>query len=241
MQEWLEMVRDLLPGTLPAVEYLERTAAAARSAGFHPSETLPLVASCRDELMSQFVADVDGVWGPPFLIGSLGGLVLTGVSGIGAAVGHAPDRGLRHFVAYVMAHVGIDSDGTPGRVRRPGQAHPSTACGALTAFLAEVRSGGLRLEYDRLDPEMSLLRTRLAPALLSSGVPDLLGLTALARDVALADLTEIGGMTGPGRGTVSVFTGIVVHGPDGADYVAPSLSEVRFPRHEDHGPTPLRW
>jgi len=43
---------------------------------------------------------------------------------------------------------------------------------------------------------MSLLRTRLAPGVLRGGVPDLLDLTAIAREVALADITEIGGDDG---------------------------------------------
>lgn len=77
---------------------------------------------------------------------------------------------------------------------------------------------------------MSLLRTRLAPGVLRGGVPDLLLLTAMARDVALADITEIGGMTGSGRGAVALFTGIVVHGPEGDDLVAPEVSELRWPK-----------
>jgi len=73
---------------------------------------------------------------------------------------------------------------------------PSAACGALVGFPHELESGELRLEYDRRDPEMSLLRTRLAPGVLRGGVPDLLDLTAIAREVALADITEIGGDDG---------------------------------------------
>ena len=88
---------------------------------------------------------------------------------------------------------------------------------------------------------MSLLRTRLAPKLLRGGVPDLVRLTALARDVALADITEIGGMTGPGRGSVAVFTGIVVHGPFGQDFVAPHLAELRWPREAGRAADPLDW
>ena len=109
---------------------------------------------------------VDRARGPHFAIGSLGGLVPAGTSGIAAAVGHAPDQGL---------------------------------------------------------------------------VPDLQALTAMARDVALADITEIGGMTGGGRGAVALFTGIVVHGPRGEDFVAPALSEMRWPTASSRPAERLVW
>ena len=228
-------------GPSPAQEYVDRTSAAAGLLGFHQGDCLPLVAACRDEFMVPFTEMVDRAWGPHFAIGSLGGLVLAGTSGIAAAVGHAPDQGLRRFVLYCVTHVGIDRDGTIGSVRRPGQLRPSAACGALVGFLGELRSGELRLEYDRRDPEMSLLRTRLAPGVLRGGVPDLLALTAMARDVALADITEIGGMTGGGRGAVALFTGIVVHGPGGEDFVAPALSEMRWPKETSRPAERLVW
>jgi hypothetical protein len=230
-----------MPGILPAEEYVSRTTSAARAAGFLIGETLPLVATCRDELMIGFTQMVDRTWGPHFAIGALGGLVLAGVSGIAAAVGHAPNRGPRHFVLYCMPHIGIDENGVVGVVRRPGQRAESAACGALAMFLRELQAGQLRLEYDRTDPEMSLLRTRLAPGILGRGVPDLLTLTAMARDVALADITEIGGMTGDGRGAVSVFTGIVVHGPSGHEFVAPHHAELRWSRDSGMPWEPLLW
>ena len=238
---WLEVADRLLPGILPADEYLTRTAAAARGAGFSSGDTLALVATCRDELTVGFTEMVDRAWGPHFAVGALGGMVLAGQSGIAAAVGHAPDRERRRFVLFVMPHLGIGMDGAVGVVHRPGQTEPSPACGALSMFLQEVSSGELRLEYDRLDPEMSLLRTRLAPAVLRDGVPDLPGLTALARDIAVADLMEIGGMTGSGRGSVIVFSGIVVHGPYGQEFVAPHLAEIHGPSEVGLPPVPLDW
>jgi hypothetical protein len=199
------------------------------------------VATCRDELLVGFTEMIDRSWGPHFPVGALGGMVLAGRSGIAAAVGHAPDQRRRRFVLFVMPHLGIGLDGTIGVVHRPGQAEPSPACGPLSMFLQEVRSGELRLEYDRLDPEMSLLRTRLAPAVLRDGIPDLPGLTALARDVAVADLMEVGGMTGSGRGSVAVFSGIVVHGPYGQEFVAPHAAEIHGPSESGEPAVPLEW
>ncbi len=238
---WLAAADRLLPGILPADEYVTRTAAAARAAGFPSGDTLPVIATCRDELLVGFTEMVDRAWGPHYAVGSLGGMVLAGRSGLAAAVGHAPDQARRRFVLFVMPHLGIAIDGTVGVVHRPGQTETSPACGPLVGFLQEIRSGDLRLEYDRLDPEMSLLRTRLAPTILRDGVPDLAGLTALARDTALADLMEIGGMTGSGRGSVAVFSGIVVHGPYGQEFIAPHRAEVHGSMHPGQLPVPLTW
>lgn len=238
--EWMAAADRLLPGILPADEYVARTAAAARAAGFASGDTLPVVATCRDELLVGFTELVDRAWGPHFPVGSLGGLVFAGVSGLGAAVGHAPTRGRRRVVLFAMPHVGIAGDGTVGMVRRPGQRADSPACGPLVTFLREVRSGDLRLEYDRLDPEMSLLRTRLAPAMLGSGAPDLLTLTATARDAAVSDIGEISDLTG-GEGAAVVLSGIIVHGPFGREFVAPHCAEVRFAAASEGPAQPLQW
>ncbi|MGS0688089.1 hypothetical protein ACVBEQ_23515 [Nakamurella sp. GG22] len=238
--DWLAEADRLLPGILPAEEFVARTAAAARTAGFASGDTLPLVATCRDELLVGFTELVDRAWGPHFPIGSLGGLVFAGVSGLGAAVGHAPNRGRRRVVLFAMPHVGIAGDGTVGMVRRPGQRAGSPACGPLVTFLREVRYGSLRLEYDRLDPEMSLLRTRLAPAMLGGHPPDLLTLTAVARDAAISDIGEINDLTG-GDGAAVVLSGIVVHGPFGQEFVAPHLAEIRFAPGADEPVQPLNW
>ena len=111
----------------------------------------------------------------------------------------------------------------------------------MIALLREVSSGDLRPGYDRTDPEMSLLRQRLAPEVQGGGLPDLLGVTAMARDAALADVMEIAGMTGAGLGTIAVFTGIVVHGPFGQEFVAPDRSELRWPQEPGRPPEPLPW
>jgi hypothetical protein len=131
MDDWLDKVRHALPGTIPAQEYVARTTVAAGLLGFHCGDTLPLVAAWRDEFMVPSTELVDHAWGPHFAIGSLGGLVLAGTSGIAAAVGHAPDQGLRRFVLYCVTRIGIDHDGTIGCVRRPWQLRPAAACGAL--------------------------------------------------------------------------------------------------------------
>ena len=45
---------------------------------------------------------------------------------------------------FALPHVGIQEDGTLGKVRRPGQDAASAACGALVASLGELQTSGLK-------------------------------------------------------------------------------------------------
>ena len=51
---------------------------------------------CRDELMSGFDEAVSEVWGRPFGVGALAGLVFLGRTGLQAALSHVPGEDGRH-------------------------------------------------------------------------------------------------------------------------------------------------
>ena len=44
---------------------------------------------------------------------------------------------------FSFPHIGVDTDGTVGKVKRPGREGNSAACGALVAALGELQGGGL--------------------------------------------------------------------------------------------------
>ena len=44
---------------------------------------------------------------------------------------------------FSFPHIGVDIDGTVGKVKRPGREGNSAACGALVAALGELQGGGL--------------------------------------------------------------------------------------------------
>ena len=87
--------------------------------GFRPSNCLPVVAVCRDELMADFGRAVTDVWGQPFEAGSLAGLVFLGRTGVQAALGHVPGEDGRHrFPCLCFPH--------SGSMRTARRARPAT-------------------------------------------------------------------------------------------------------------------
>jgi hypothetical protein len=196
--------------------------------GFRPSNTLAVVDVCRDELMADFDDAVSVVWGKPFDIGALAGMVFLGKTGLQAALSHVPGEDGRHrFVVFCFPHIGFDDEGTVGRVLRRGMSRASTACGALAAFRSELATGDRAFSLDTDDVEQSLLRMRLAPLVPGTEVPSLLGLTELARATAVADVRHFVDLA---RGSepvdVAYISGIVVHLPEGVDRVVSVAAEV---------------
>ena len=197
--------------------------------GFRPSNCLPLLGVCRDELMVGFADAVEATWGRAFSIGSLAGLVFLGRTGLSAALSHVPGEDGRHrFVAFCFPHVGIDEDGTIGRVQRRGMSRASTACGALAGYRAELLAGVRHPHLDGDDVEQSLLRMRLGP-LLPDRVPGLVALTDLARDCAVQDCRRFIDLARAHEPVdVAYISGLVVHLPDGTDHVAHVQAQVEI-------------
>lgn len=226
-----EHVRAGFPGAMRATEFVDRLGASCAELGFVASSSLLVVGACRDELCFPFVARLEDVWGPAFHIGSLGGLLMIGRTGIGAAFGHAPDApgAPQRYVIVAGPHIGMDEVGEFGFLLREHQFVDSRTCGALMAFRDEVRSGCLDLGYDPDDPEMSLLRQRLVPALPATGiVPSPVELTQLAAgliDDDLSRLIEWRASSFPDHHEVraAVVTGVLVH-TTGGDWFAPHRS-----------------
>lgn len=226
-------VTDHFPGALPLEDFAVRLRTVLEPHGFAPGRALLMVGVCRDELCFPLLERLQDDWGSAFQLGSLGGLLLLGRTGLAAAQNHAPeDAGPRRYVVVALAHVGVDDDGEVGRVRRLGQAAPSATCGALMAFHGELSEGRLDVELDPGDLEQSLLRQRLLRALRYGEVPDPLALTLVARDAIMDDLQAVAGtLDDRGPADVAAVGGVLVHAPDG-DWVAPHRASLR------HGVSP---
>jgi Limiting CO2-inducible proteins B/C beta carbonyic anhydrases len=222
---------EAFPGAIGAEEYVKRTVEALAPHGLDAERTLALAALCRDELTVELTRRISETWGYPFRLGSLAAMLLTGKSGLAAALAHAPKiEGRQRVVVYAMPHVGIREDGTLGSVNRPGQegqAGATTACGALVRFRTELADGDLRVDLDQYDVEMSLTRQRLVRELRYGVVPDIVELTTIARDVILDDLLHIGELVpGWAEADVAVFSGIQIHTGAG-DHIQPGRSFLR--------------
>lgn len=213
---WTEIdaARDV-PGFLQWSHYV------VDQVGFTATNSLPVVAVCRDELMHAFSHAIARAWGEPFDAGALGGLAFLGRTGMHAALGHTPHTdGRLRIVVFAFTHIGADTDGRLGRVQRPGMPEPSNACGALIAFQRDWADGRRPLDFDPEDPEQSMLRQRLAPLIRTVGEPSLADLTELARQSTVTDLSLFMDLA---RSTTPVdtlwFSGIVVHLADDTDRV----------------------
>lgn len=90
---------------------------------------------CSDEINTS--ADFQKVLSRSFIMGGLGGLPYSGFTGMMAFANHVPDQG-DAFVFY-GPHIGITDEGELGKMRRPGQMHYSTSCGALMLALERMQ------------------------------------------------------------------------------------------------------
>lgn len=211
-------IRDEFPGAVPASEFIATWHDRCVSAGFDADTALLAVGTCRDEVCFPFVAQLEALWGPAFQLGSLGGLLTIGRTGIGAVASHAPlepGEPVR-YVVVASTHIGVDSAGTFGYLRREHQEVSSRTCGALMAFRDELLTSRLRLGYDPIDPEMSLLRQRVLTALVYGDIPEPVELTQVVARVIDEDLRELLGWIQdaavPEREVqTAVVTGVLIH------------------------------
>jgi hypothetical protein len=229
-------VRATFPDALEAAQFVSRLGAAARGCGFRPGQTLLITGSCRDELCFPFGDALQSTWGSSFHMGSLGGLLFLGRTGLSAAAAHAPrDAARRRYLVVALTHVGLGDDGRLGRVRRPHQELPSSACGALVALHDEIVSGAELAELDPDDLEQGLLRQRLAHLWPWGADLSVLDVTLAARDAIRDDLMRLrGALDIDGPSDLVVVTGVLVHaGPD--DWVGGHAVTRLHPdgRHDD--------
>jgi hypothetical protein len=211
-------IRDEFPGAMPAGDFVAAWRERCLAAGFEAGAALLAVGTCRDEVCFPFVAQLEAVWGPAFQLGSLGGLLTIGRTGIGAVAGHAPvaPGEPRRYVMVACTHIGVDASGSFGYLRRAHQEVSSRTCGALMSFRDELLASRLRLGYDPVDPEMSLLRQRMLTALVYGEIPEPVELAQVAAGVIARDLGEllawIGGVPdGQGEIQAAVVTGVLIH------------------------------
>jgi hypothetical protein len=214
------------PQALPLPVAIAEQTAWLHVQGFDPESALAITASCRDELVGELRAVVRRHWHKSFDFSSLSGLPLAGVTGMQAALGHAPQAGGRfELVVFAMPHVGILANGTAGLAVRRGRPEPSSACGSLAAAQSWARDVmrnpvSLAEPIDEFDAEQALVRIRLLrriPELADIPMLPLVDRTcAIIRD-DLWTLTDT--VTDPAAVDVALVTGVLVHGPDGSDYV----------------------
>lgn len=218
-----EVVDRCFPGSMPQDELVQRSYAALGGLGFDADNTIACAGVCRDEICRPLVGLVREAWGEAFNFSSLGGMLTLGAAGFRAAHHHAPLVGGRErYAHFAMAHIAIGAEGQLGRCFRAGRPEPSSACGALVGFHAELSSGRVNLELDPDDVEFSILKQRLVRRLDWGASPDLVELTREAHAQILDDLERMIGLTvDEDTADWAVLTGVQIHAPDGGTLLWP--------------------
>lgn len=213
------------PGALTGYEFVAHTHRLLCEQGFGSHNTIACVGTCRDELCVPLRRAMQDVWGEAFNFSSLAGMLLLGKAGFGAAHAHAPVDGDRERYLYLaMPHIGIGRDGTIGIARRIGREGDSLMCGALSVIAGELQNGPLDPTEDPDNPELSLLRRKLA-AHLGDERPAILELTRAMQKLIERDLQHMIELTvDTGMADYAVLTGIQIHGPHFSTYVHPGLA-----------------
>jgi len=141
-----KICQDKFPAGMTGPDVEQVLYSELRSRGWTVQNTLLAHATCPDEVNYDSDADLVNVlakrWGKRFTLGGLAGMAFAGKTGWAAFSAHTPEKGGRILVLY-GPHVGVGNDGTVGKVRREGQSHDSTCCGAAVAAFnaATVPSG----------------------------------------------------------------------------------------------------
>jgi hypothetical protein len=211
------------PGAVSEEQFVDATFEALLPRGFNAENTIACVGVCRDELCQPITTLARERWGEAFNFSALAGMLLLGRTGFEAAQAHgAMEDGRQRYVYIVMPHVGLGESGTVGECKRTGLPGIAHACGALCKLQAEFESGRLEFDLDPDDPELSLIRRRLAERLQWGQVPTLLELTELAEQVIVDDLERMIDLTvDRERADYAVLSGIQINGSDQQNYVRP--------------------
>lgn len=163
-------VRSYYPRAMPAPAFRRNTVDwLQRELAVDMDHILLAISTCSDEIV--FVTDVTGNAETyratrrlpgVFELGGLAGLPFAGKTGMAAFAQHVPDHGAACIV--YAPHIGLSHAGELGKVQRPGQHAPSTACGALGVAIAHLQaSPGYEPALDEDDAQVALLERRLLP------------------------------------------------------------------------------
>lgn len=157
------LIKGVFPTALPGDEVIDKYLhAIQKDHQIDLSKTLFATSICSDD--ANFSADFSRVLSRPFVMGGLGGLPYTGITGMVAYAHHIPDNGSA-FIFY-GPHVGFNSQGEIGRMRRPGQSHDTNSCGALMLALDRLITEDHEEVYVPLSSELDFQQTMLERSLM---------------------------------------------------------------------------
>jgi hypothetical protein len=124
------------------------------------SKMLMATSVCSDDINVPSTTFFNVLFGP-FIMGGLGGLPYSGVTGMTAFAHHIPDGGSA-FIFY-GPHIGITHDGELGKMYRPRQEETGNSCGALMLALNRFEDADYRPVLNEDDYQQMKLEESLLP------------------------------------------------------------------------------
>lgn len=197
--------------------------------GFTGANTLLATSLCCDELARRLEDDFVKIFGDNFNLGGLAGFPFAGNTGFGAMAAHIPDDG--YCLIVYGPHVGIDKDGTIGKVERNGIKLVDNCCGSAIAasnYLKGITDGGATIRtsiQEFSDFQQGAVQELILPhgKRLTDAKDRMLELPyALydSQDLLMGEIIQRG--AGGTKKGVAVLGGIQINtGPDTMDYFHP--------------------
>ncbi|GAB5353226.1 hypothetical protein AAMO2058_000019300 [Amorphochlora amoebiformis] len=145
-------IQQIYPGAVEAKVLTGALKKTLDPMGVNAATSVYAVSTCPDEV-NRMLDRLYKKWGDSFHLSGLAGIPFTGRTGMAAYASHVPDNGA--LVILFAPHIGITSDGVVGKVKRPGMANPSGACGSVLAALRAVQakhSKDYQEDYKLIDP-----------------------------------------------------------------------------------------
>lgn len=159
----LEAIQREFPGAVPACETKEAVPELLQKHGLMSGNTILCSSICSDEINREKSSWCHLTWGENFALGGIAGLPFAGKTGFKAFASHVPDEG--GLFLFVASHIGVNQEGVIGKVRRHGQCHDSSSCGAGVAGLAwaleQPEGSMLKPTDDQLDYQMETVKAVL--------------------------------------------------------------------------------
>lgn len=162
MALWQTALKKIFPYALDFERFSESCNIVLKTRGLNPPNTLFANCTCRDEINQTDIKKWAVVWGENFDLSGLGGYPSAGITGLSAYSHHVPDQGYQ-LILY-GPHVGINTEGYLGLVKRTGMHTDTSVCGALLSYQKKIFDDPAYLaKFDDLDPEQSLVEESLEP------------------------------------------------------------------------------
>jgi hypothetical protein len=155
--DYVKRIRRIYPRAVPVEQAVTQIIGTIQQQIGIPADRVMFADSiCSDDLNSiEYPENARRMLGP-FKLGGLNGFPFTGLTGMGAFASHVPSRGA--VLVFYGPHIGVSTDGTPGKVLRPGQDGDTSCCGAAQKALDHLRAGTIVPgEYNALDYQMNTI------------------------------------------------------------------------------------